>query len=141
MHAVITRSEPFCLVSATTTPTRAMSGGTGQNGIRDGRSRCRCRTRLTRAETAMRPYKITISTAVNVTTVISDAWKHKIVASTPTIRVATHGAPRLCSTFAIHELTGSGQAKSRPLAHTIRANCSVIATDALKIAIRAPYVT
>ena len=36
--------------------------------------------------------------------------------------------------MAIHELTGSGQATSRPLAHTILENCRVMATDALKIA-------
>jgi hypothetical protein len=40
--------------------------------------------------------------------------------------------------LAIRELIGLGQAKSRPLAHTIRENCRVMATDALKIAISAP---
>src|ERR1700758_724477 len=115
-----------------------MMGGTGHSGIRDGLSRCRCRIRLTSADSAISPYRTTMSTAVNVTTAISVDWKHKMVASVPTISVATHGAPRLLSILVTHELTGSGQAKSRPLAHTIRANCSVIATDALKIAISAP---
>jgi hypothetical protein len=115
-----------------------MIGGTGQRGIFDGRSRCFWRTRLTRALTAISPYRTTISTAVNVTTVISEDWKQRMVASTPTISVATHGAPRRESTFSIHVLTGSGQALSRPLAHTIRENCKVMATDALKIAISAP---
>ena len=140
MHAVTTRSECFCWVRAITTPARAMIGGTGQSGIRDGRARCFCRTRLTSAETAISPYSTTISTAVNVTTVTSEAWKQRMVASVPTMSVATQGAPRLCSTFAIHELTGSGQAKSRPLAHTIRENCRVMATEALKIAMSPPMV-
>src|SRR5580658_1898569 len=132
MPAQSQRSEPFCLVSATTTPASAMIGGTGQSGIFDGRSRCFCVTRLTRAETAISPYRTTISTAVKVTTEISVDWKQRIVASVPTISVATHGEPRRGSTFEIHELTGSGQAKSRPLAQTIRENCRVIATEALK---------
>ena len=95
-------------------------------------------TRLTRAEIAISPYSTTISTAVNVTTVISEDWKQRMVASVPTISVATQGAPRRGSTLAIRELIGSGQAKSRPLAHTILENCRVMATDALKIAISAP---
>src|SRR5215470_1044014 len=120
MAAQYHRSALFCLVSAITTPARAMIGGAGQSGIFDGLSRCFWRTRLTRAETAISPYRTTIRTAVKVTTVISEDWKHRMVASAPTISVATHGAPRRESTLVTHVLTGSGQALSRPLAHTIR---------------------
>src|SRR5215831_652977 len=141
MPAQYHRSALFCLVSAITTPASAMIGGAGQSGIRDGRSRCFWRIRLTREETAISPYRTTISTAVKVTTVISEDWKQRMDASTPTISVATHGAPRRGSTLAIHELTGSGQALSRPLAHTILANCNVMATEALKIAITAAVTT
>jgi len=70
--------------------------------------------------------------------VISEDWKQRMVASVPTISVATQGEPRRGSTRAICELTGFGQAMSRPVAHTIRENCRVIATDALKMAISAP---
>ena len=100
MPAQYHRSVLFCLVSAITTPAGAMIGGAGQSGIFDGRSRCFWVIRLTRAEMAISPYRTTISTAVKVTTVISEDWKQRMDASVPTISVATHGAPRRGSTLA-----------------------------------------
>src|ERR1700685_141445 len=140
MMTQVQRSEPFCLVSAMTTPASAMSGGTGQIGIFDGRSRCRWRTRLTRAETAISPYRTMISTAVKVTTAISVDWKQRMGASVPTISVATQGEPRRGSTFAIHELTGWGQATSRPLGHTIRGDCRGVGTGGVKERRRGAHV-
>src|SRR5207253_8868590 len=107
-----------CCVGAITQPASARIGGTGQSGILDGRARFACRTRLTSAEMAISAYSVTIRTAVKVTTATSVDWKQRMVASAPTIRVATHGVPRPGMTLAIQELTGSGQAMSRPAAQT-----------------------
>src|SRR5207245_4096678 len=74
------------------------------------------------------------NTAVKVTTVIRLPWNDRMVAKAPTINVATHGAPRFGSTFPIHSLMTVGQARSRPAAQTMRANCSVMARAAFRIA-------
>src|ERR1700682_4408175 len=54
------------------------------------------------------------STEVKVTTAIRPPWYERMVASAPTISVATQGAPRLGSTLPIHSLITPGQARSRP---------------------------
>src|SRR5207244_12883799 len=64
-----------------------------------------------------------------------------MVARAPTINVATQGAPRAGSTLPIHSLITVGQARSRPAAQSIRANWSVIARQALRMAMIAPIAT
>src|SRR5205085_7940595 len=90
---------------------------------------------------AIRPYSVMMSTAVKVTTSASVPCRHRSVASTPTTMVATEGAPVERQTRLSAPLMGPGQARSRPLAKTTRANCKVMAREALKIAIIAPQVT
>ena len=89
--AQMIRSLPFCWLSASPTPISAMSGETGHSGIRNGRSSSFWRTRLTTAEIAISAYRMMISTAVKVTTLIRLDCAHRIAPSTPTVIVATHG--------------------------------------------------
>lgn len=77
---------------------------------------------------------------MNVTTVSSDDRMHRAVAHAPTKRVATHGVPRPLTDSSTWEI-GSGQARSRPLDHVMRANWSVIARDAFRKARIATTVT
>src|SRR4051794_20127113 len=81
-----------------------------------------------------------IITAVEDTTLWRLDSMQRIVAQTPMNSVATQGAPlplTLASAFEI----GPGHARSRAVENVMRANCSVIASDALKIAMIAPTVT
>src|ERR1700704_2359121 len=79
-------------------------------------------------------------TAVNVTTATRLDWKHSTAARPPVRSVATQGVRSDGCTCAMALLIGPGQARSRPDDQTIRANWRVIASDALKIAMIAPYV-
>src|SRR3954451_8937251 len=81
-----------------------------------------------------------IITAVEETTVCRLDIRHRIVAHAPMKSVATHGAPLAFSRESAL-VTGPGHAWSRAVDHMIRANCSVMASDALKMAMIAPIVT
>src|SRR2546423_1424241 len=81
-----------------------------------------------------------IITAVEDTTDCRLDLAHRIVAQAPMNSVATHGAPLAFSRLSAAD-TGPGQARSRAVENMIRANCSVMASDALKIAMIAPTVT
>src|SRR4051794_33480643 len=79
-----------------------------------------------------------VSTDTNVTTATMSEAKQRMVAHTPTTRVATQGASVVGRSFCSALLTGDGQMASRPLVHNTRANCRVIARQALKNAMTAP---
>src|SRR3954471_21023041 len=81
-----------------------------------------------------------IITAVDDTTDCRLDFAHRIVAQTPMNSVATHGAPLPLTLLSASE-TGPGHARSRAVENMIRANCSVMASDALKMAMIAPTVT
>src|ERR1700759_4634448 len=82
-----------------------------------------------------------ISTAVNVTTLSRLDCAHRIAPRMPPVSVATHGILKRGLTYDSAFEIGFGHAMSRPLAYVTRANWSVIANDALKIARIAPQVT
>src|SRR5690348_2693891 len=81
-----------------------------------------------------------IITAVEDTTDCRLDFAHRTVAQAPMNSVATHGAPLRLSRVNASD-TGFGHARSRAVENMIRANCSVMASDALKIAMIAPTVT
>src|SRR3954454_23945201 len=136
----MSRSRCVCLVRAMATPARAITGEAGHSGMRQGRVRSRWRTRLTSAEMAISAYSAMIITAVEDTTDCRLDFAHRIVAQAPMNSVATHGAPLRLTRLSASD-TGPGHARSRAVEKMIRANCSVMASDALKMAMMAPTVT
>src|SRR3954454_25275283 len=81
-----------------------------------------------------------IITAVEDTTDCRLDFRHRIVAQAPMNSVATHGAPLRLTRPRPLEI-GPGHAWSRAVDQVMRANWSVMASDALKIAMIAPTVT
>src|SRR3954453_3947537 len=81
-----------------------------------------------------------IITAVDDTTDCRLDFRHRIVAHAPMNSVATHGAPLRLTRPRPLEI-GPGHAWSRAVDQVMRANWSVMASDALKIAMIAPTVT
>src|SRR4051794_22994267 len=136
----MSRSRCVCLVRAMATPARAITGEAGHSGMRQGRVRSRWRTRLTSAEMAISAYSAMIITAVEDTTDCRLDFAHRIVAQAPMNSVATQGAPLRLMRASARD-TGPGHAWSRAVEKMMRANCSVMASEALKMAMIAPTVT
>src|SRR3978361_1487494 len=81
-----------------------------------------------------------IITAVEDTTDCRLAFRQRILAQAPVNHAGTQRAAVGVARAGVREI-GPGQAWSRAVDQVMRENCSVIASDALKMAMIAPTVT